>query len=81
MSRGEESPEIQSSDSKQDLEDITSHLPLVLRNIINQTWFPKASLVEGVTVDDICEEMISMMNECAPFTYGKICDELLALIS
>lgn len=56
-------------------------LPPVLRRIISQPWFPKASLVDGITVEDIFNEMIAMMTNCAPLTYGKICDELLGLIS
>lgn len=56
-------------------------LPPVLRHITLQPWFPKASLVDGVKVEDIFNEMIAMMANCAPLTYGKICDELLGLVS
>lgn len=56
-------------------------LPPVLRHITLQPWFPKASLVDGVKVEDIFNEMIAMMANCAPLTYGKICDDLLGLIS
>ena len=81
MRKVEELSEIQSSPSEEEPEDLTSHLPLVLRNVIDQPWFPKTSLVGGVTVEDILGEMITMMSDCAPFTYGRICDELLTLLS
>ncbi|CAB3984698.1 Hypothetical predicted protein [Paramuricea clavata] len=81
VSKAKEAEETESSNGKEEPEDENLQLPLVLRKVIDQPWFPKSSLVEGITVEDIFHEMISMMADCAPLTYGRICDELIGLIS
>ncbi|XP_028408296.1 uncharacterized protein LOC114530891 isoform X2 [Dendronephthya gigantea] len=74
-----QSPETKSATKEP--QDPTLNLPPMLRQVVEQPWFPKASLVEGITVEDIYKEMITLMADCAPLTYGKICDQLLDLIA
>ena len=62
-------------------DDPTLQLPDILQHIVGQPWFPKASLVDGFTAENIFDEIIAIMSSCAPATYGKICDDLLALVS
>ena len=56
-------------------------LPSVLHQVIQQPWFPKETIGDGITVEEIFDEIISVMNNCAPLTYARICEGLRDLLS
>ena len=59
-------------------EEAVVELPDILMKVMRQPWFPKTTLA-GMTTDNILGEMFNVMADCAPMTYNKICNEILAI--
>lgn len=72
----DEPEEIKSNDKPE--EEAEVELPDILMKVMRQPWFPNTKLA-GMTSDNILGEMFNVMADCAPLTYNKICNEILAI--
>ena len=79
VNKAGEIQETQSLSSEED--DSILQLPLIFRHVLEQPWFPKETLVGEVKVEEIINEVISVMSNCAPLTYARICEGIQDLMS